>query len=95
MKILYKISKNTSNSKTKIVEKKIEDMFSRRKDLAMKKIKQFAKLKLHRRDMAGLLNSTILRILNRKNEVYTFFYMLKFKRQDIGNFEIRQLCKII
>lgn len=85
MKILYKISKNTSNSKAKIIEKKLEDMFVRRKDMAIKKIKEFVRFKLHKREIAGILNSTVVRILNRKNEVYTFFYKLKFKRQDLGN----------
>lgn len=85
VKVLYRISKNTSNSKTKIVEKKIEDMFIRKKDLGFKKIKEFVRLKLKKREVAGLMNAAIIRILNRKNEVNTFFYMLKFKRQDIGS----------
>lgn len=53
--------------------------------MAIKKIKEFVRFKLHKREIAGILNSTVVRILNRKNEVYTFFYKLKFKRQDLGN----------
>lgn len=60
-------------------------MFLRRKDLGMKKIKEFVRLKLKKREVAGLMNSCIIRILNRKNEVFSFFYLLKFKRQEIGN----------
>lgn len=76
--------KNTANSKVKIVEKKLEDMFTKRKGMAMKYLKNFLNLKLKKREIAGLMASSINRILNKKNEVYTFFYLLKYKRQDVG-----------
>lgn len=90
IKILYKISKNTSNSKTKIVERRVEDMFFKQKDIGFKKIKEFVRLKMKKREVAGLMNAAIIRILNRKNEVYSFFYLLKYKRQDIGSHIVNQ-----
>ena len=90
VKILYKISKNTSNSKTKIIERRVEGMFINQKLFSLKKIKDFVRLKQKKIEIAGLMNAAIIRILNRKNEVYSFFYLLKFKRQDIGNSALSQ-----
>ena len=84
---MYKISKTTTNSKIKLVERKIEELFTRSKLLAMKKIKEFDRLKMKKREISGLMNACIIRILNRKNEVNSFFYLLKYKRRDVGKLD--------
>jgi hypothetical protein len=64
--------------------KRLEEMFTKKRSLGFKYIRRFETLKLKKRDYAGHLAVTISKILNKKNEVYTFFYLLKYKRQDIG-----------
>jgi hypothetical protein len=59
-------------------------MFIRKRVLVLKYIKRYENLKLKKQNYAGNLATTVNRILNKKNEVYTFFYTIKFKRQNIG-----------
>lgn len=58
--------------------------------MALKHIKRYENLKNKKREFAGVLATTVNTILNKKNEVYTFFYQLKYKRLDIGMIVLMQ-----
>lgn len=62
----------------------------RRKAMALKHIKRYETLMNKKSEFAGVLATTVNTILNKKNEVYTFFYQLKYKRLDIGMIVLMQ-----
>lgn len=93
LKITYKVAKNTENSKTKIIEKKLEEITLRRKGMTMKRIRQFARLKMKKMEGATRLNNATVKLLNKKNEVYSVFFLLKFKRNDVGRLVITEQCR--
>ena len=84
LKIFYRVQKNTSNSKTRIIEKKLESMFVRRLGQTFQQIKRYAAFREKKREIAGLMNAAIVKLINRKNEIYSIFYTLKHKRLEVG-----------
>lgn len=82
MKLLYKLSKASSSSMAKLVERKLESLFVRRKALVFKALKQHEKHILKRENVVGELVSTIQRVMHKRGHVYSIFYMLKHKSND-------------
>lgn len=78
------MSKYTENSKTKIIERKLESLFTKRKSKSIHLIKKFASTVHKKREIADLLGCCILRLLNKKNEVYSVFYQLRHKKDIKG-----------
>lgn len=74
--------KTSSASVAKIVEKKLESLFLKKKSLALKAIKQHLQTKVNKQLRAGELAACVQRVLEKKNQVYTIFYLLKYKRHD-------------
>ena len=81
--MFYKIFKTSSTSIAKIVERKLEVLFIRRKNLVFKRLKKIEEMRQRKVHIGGELATTVQRILDKKNHVYTIFYVLKNKRQDI------------
>ena len=62
-------------------------MFIRRYAQTLQHIKRYAAFKEKKYEIAGLMNAAILKLINRKSEVYSIFYTLKHKRQEIGTLD--------
>lgn len=94
MKIFYKVNKNTHSSRTKIIERKLENMFVKRKGLAMQRIKKFSVQILKKREVADLLGSAAMRLIGKKNQLYSVFYSLKMNRPQPAKLNHAKLAAI-
>lgn len=84
IRLFYRLEKSKSNSLIKIVEKKLESLFVKRKGAALLLIKKYATNQRRRRELVHDLVMRVHTLLNRKNEVYTVFYELKHQKNDRG-----------
>lgn len=82
------MQKNTSNSKIQILQKKLEFMVKRYKIAAFKDIKKRSDTVFKKREVADLLMSNVMRILNRRSEVYSAFYFMKHNKRTIGSLRL-------
>jgi len=81
------VTKNTTVTKTRIIGKRLEQLFMRKKFDAFGAVRKHC-LGLARADQkkAAALDR-LSRLLNKKSEVYSVFYAMKFNKRDLGSLE--------
>lgn len=87
LKLDFKINKVSTTSRTQIIERKLNHLrLSKMKD-ALESVRKYSLVILRSRERLAHLLTHMNQMILRKNSMYGVFYMLKFKRRDIGSLE--------
>lgn len=72
-------------TKTRIITKRLEHLFFRKKVECLNVVRKYHLWRVKGDQKKAEVLDRLNRLINRKNEVYSVFYTMKFNKNDLGS----------